>query len=91
MTTVTIAEPSVIQTSRPRPGPGGAARYQVAPPVADGFAPWVAVLEQPLDGAEFSWITGPDGVLLPVPLGDGAAAAHPGRKAARRLTALLQR
>lgn len=74
---------------RPRPGPGvAAAGYRVAPPVVEGYTPWVTILEPAETAGALRWATGPDGVLLPVRDGDGTDA---GRGVRHRLARLVRR
>jgi hypothetical protein len=64
----------------------------VAPPVVDGFAPWVAVLEQSDALGELRWVVGPDGVLLPTrDTGNADGVRSAGRAVRYRLAALVGR
>lgn len=65
MTDAMLDKPITTPVRRPGPGHTAAPGLQVAPPVLDGFAPWVAILEQPENPGELRWEVGPDGVLLP--------------------------
>lgn len=77
---------------RPRPGPGRSAAYRVAPPVADAFGPWAAILEDAGATGELRWEMGPDGVLLPTRDSAGNDAVRTRGRALRdRLAALARR
>ena len=86
--TSTIAELTSTETSRPLPGPG----FPVAPPAPDSYAPWAAVLAEPLTPGRFHWVMSEDGALIPVALSDDAAERQPGRTPfAARLAGLIGR
>jgi hypothetical protein len=91
MSTVLTAVPVATSRPRPRPTPVTGPTYRVAPPVADGFAPWVAVLEEADSVGPLRWIVGPEGVLLPTRLGADADRTRRPGDAVRRALAVVRR
>jgi len=64
----------MITTTRPRPTRPLPQRVEpaTAPPVEASSTPWAALFAEPLEAGGFEWVMGPDGALMPVPLGAGA-------------------
>jgi hypothetical protein len=82
------AELNLAETTRPRPGPG----FPVAPPAPESYAPWAAVLAEPLIPGRFHWVMSEDGALVPVAQSNDELESPPKRTSfAARLAGLLSR
>ena len=76
MTTTSVVD-AEVDAPRRRPNPG----YRVAPPVTDGYAPWVSALDDELECGEYRWILSADGALVPMPIAvEDEAAFRPKRR-----------
>ena len=71
-----------LSSRYPRPNSSPQSGLSVAPPQDTSSSPWAALLDQSFTAGDCTWVTGADGVLLPVPTEDTDAA--PRRRGALR-------